>query len=211
MNDQPKEEKERETSNFKEGLQDFGKKVEKGFQDFGKQVEKGFREMAEFVTAPFKEIKGKKWENDLKKAEQCPEAVVRKRQLKEMKKSLGGKLDNVGEKVDDIEDLAVQIKQDTSQLLLNDEQVLKLLEGINYKADNLEEIIAPLMPKLEETLGKVDNLESYMKDKLGSKWSKLRYQYQELQAGNITRKKFILTGFMVLGKTFLQVFAKVQA
>ncbi len=156
--------------------------------------------MAEFVKTPFLKMDEKCKEIKHKNYKKSPEKVM-ERQFKKMKKS-------VGEKVDNVEDLAVQIKQDTSQLLLNDEQVLKLLEGINYKADNLEEIIAPLMPKLEETLGMVDNIEDFMKDKLGSKWSKLKYQ--ELKAGNITRKRFILTGFTVLGKTFLQLFAKVQ-
>ncbi len=184
---------------------------DKKFDLFLKKIEDVYETLAGTVAYPFNLLEEKVREgiekikqDRLKKKEQSADGIFLKKQLKELKQKLGAKVDHV-------EKIAVDIKQDTSQLLLNDEQFLSLLEGINYKSDCLEATLAPLMPKLEETLGKVDNLEDFMKDKLGSKWSKLKYQYQELKAGNITRKKFILTGFTVLGKTFLQVFAKVQA
>ena len=55
-------------------------------------------------------------------------------------------------------------------------------------------------------MARIEDLEVYMKDNLGSDWSQLKHNWQEYKEGDITRLDFAKLALKKLGKQFLGVF-----
>jgi len=82
-------------------------------------------------------------------------------------------------------ELTIQIKKDTSKIVLDIEWVVILLD---------------------RQMARIDDLESYMKDNLGTDWSQLKHFWQEYKEGDITRLDFAIEALKKLGNRFLGIF-----
>jgi hypothetical protein len=55
-------------------------------------------------------------------------------------------------------------------------------------------------------MSRIEDVESYMMDKLGSDWSQLKHNWQEYKEGEISRGEFAKEALKKLGKKFLGIF-----
>ncbi len=83
------------------------------------------------------------------------------------------------------QELAGQIKEDTSKIKLDIEAVSVILE---YQMD------------------RIDDVEEYMKENLGTDWVQIKYLWSEYKEGDITRGEFTKAALKKLGKSFLGIF-----
>jgi len=191
----------------------FFKKVKKGttegFSKMGEATGKFFKTIGKKWSENIENIK-KKWDKNIKKMkkQQRVELIRKFRRTPEYKymREIDKKIKHVDSEAKKIKQDTTKIKEDTSQLLLTSAQIFDVLENINYKTDNIEKSISPMLPLLEQILSNIDDMEDYMKQNLGSKWAKLKNHWDLCKDGKITRKDFILRGFSTLGSTFLGVF-----
>jgi len=99
------------------------------------------------------------------------------------------KLEKQLEKIDaslaKTQELAGQIKEDTSKIKLDIEAVSVILE---YQMD------------------RIDDVEDYMKDHLGSDWLQIKNLWSNYKEGEITRGEFTKAALKKLGKGFLGIF-----
>ena len=82
-------------------------------------------------------------------------------------------------------ELAGQIKEDTSKIKLDIEAVSVILE---YQMD------------------RIDDVENYMKDNLGTDWLQIKNLWSEYKEGDMTRGEFAKAALKKLGKRFLGIF-----
>ena len=82
-------------------------------------------------------------------------------------------------------ELAGQIKEDTSKIKLDIEAVSVILE---YQMD------------------RIDDVENYMKDNLGTDWLQIKNLWSEYKEGDMTRGEFAKAALKKLGKNFLGIF-----
>lgn len=82
-------------------------------------------------------------------------------------------------------ELASQIKEDTSKIKLDIETVSVILE---YQMD------------------RIDDVENYMKDNLGTDWLQIKNLWSEYKEGDMTRSEFTKAALKKLGKNFLGIF-----
>ncbi|MFX1395049.1 MAG: hypothetical protein ACFFAH_15965, partial [Promethearchaeota archaeon] len=89
------------------------------------------------------------------------------------------------------------------------EKVTDLLRDFNGKLDDIKsdtELIKQYTSQIEDLfdqLGKLEDIEAYLKDHLGSDWEKLKYAWEDYKAGKINRKQLIWQGVKVIGKRFI--------
>ena len=99
------------------------------------------------------------------------------------------KLEKQLEKIDasliKTQELAGQIKEDTSKIKLDIEAVSVILE---YQMD------------------RIDDVEDYMKDHLGSDWLQIKNLWSNYKEGEMTRSEFTKAALKKLGKGFLGIF-----
>jgi hypothetical protein len=99
------------------------------------------------------------------------------------------KLEKQLEKIDasltKTQELAGQIKEDTSKIKLDIEAVSVILE---YQMD------------------RIDDVENYMKDNLGTDWLQIKNLWSEYKEGDMTRGEFTKAALRKLGKNFLGIF-----
>ena len=115
----------------------------------------------------------------------------RKKQLNFSKKTLN-KTEKVEKKLKKIEEqllktmeLTKEIKADTSKIVLDIDLLIQILD---YQMERVEDI------------------EEYMKDNLGSDWLKIKNNWKEYQDGDISRGEFTKLALKKLGKSFLGIF-----
>ncbi|MFX0072708.1 MAG: hypothetical protein ACFFAO_16615, partial [Candidatus Hermodarchaeota archaeon] len=96
------------------------------------------------------------------------------------------------------------------------EKVTDLLRDFSGKLDDIKsdtELIKEYTSQIEDLfdeLGRLEDIEAYLKDHLGSDWEKLKYAWQDFKAGDINRKQLIWQGVKVIGKRFIpKILAKV--
>jgi hypothetical protein len=94
-------------------------------------------------------------------------------------------LKQVEEALQKTHELASQIKNDTSKIILDIEWVVILIE---------------------RQMDQIKDVESYMKEKLGSDWSQLAYKWQRFKVGVITSGEFTKEALKKVGKKFLGIF-----
>lgn len=82
-------------------------------------------------------------------------------------------------------ELTGQIKEDTSKIKLDIETVSVILE---YQMD------------------RIDDVENYMKDNLGTDWLQIKNLWSEYKEGDMTRGEFTKAALKKLGKNFLGIF-----
>ena len=113
------------------------------------------------------------------------------RQYKISKKTLSQtekvekKLKKIEESLQKTMQLTKEIKADTSKIVLDIDFVIQILD---YQMERVEDV------------------EEYMKDHLGSDWLQVRNCWRECKNGDIPRKEFAKIALKKLGKTFLGIF-----
>lgn len=100
-------------------------------------------------------------------------------------KKLEKELKRIEDSLEKTHELTSQIKEDTSKIILDVEWVVILLD---------------------RQMARIEDLEVYMKDNLGSDWSQLKHNWQEYKEGDITRLDFAKLALKKLGKQFLGIF-----
>ena len=115
----------------------------------------------------------------------------RKKQLRSSKKTLSQtekvekKLKKIEEQLLKTMELTKEIKEDTSKKVLDIDLVIQILD---YQMERVEDI------------------EGYMKDNLGSDWLKIKNIWNEYKEGEISRGDFTKSALKKLGKSFLGIF-----
>jgi len=107
------------------------------------------------------------------------------KKLYEQQQELEKSLSNIESTMAKTSDLTEQIKEDTSKIILDIEWVCTVLE---YQME------------------KIDNVENYMIQKLGSDWLQIKNNWNKYKEGEITRGEFAKVGLKKLGKKFLGIF-----
>ena len=94
-------------------------------------------------------------------------------------------LEKIDESLSKTHELASQIKEDTSKIKLDIEAVSVILE---YQMD------------------RIDDVENYMKEHLGTDWLQIKNLWSEYKEGDMTRGEFTKAALKKLGKSFLGIF-----
>ncbi len=55
-------------------------------------------------------------------------------------------------------------------------------------------------------MDRIEDVESYIKEKLGSDWNQLQHNWQEYKEGEISRGEFVKAALKKVGKRFLGIF-----
>ena len=92
---------------------------------------------------------------------------------------------------------------------MRSEKVTDLLRDFSGKLDDIKsdtELIKEYTSQIEDLfdeLGRLEDIEAYLKDHLASDWEKLKYAWQDYKAGEIDRTQLIWQGIKVIGKRFI--------
>lgn len=162
-----------EVEETKDGKQTFYVKSEEFFQKFGDAIKNALN----YFKFKLKKIFSKKYQEE----RQYNLSIKTYRQNKKLEKQLK----HLEDSLQKTHELASQIKDDTSKIVLKVEWVVILIE---------------------RQMASIDDIESYMKDKLGSDWTQLQYNWQEYKNGDISRGDFVKTALKKVGKKFLGIF-----
>ncbi len=98
------------------------------------------------------------------------------------------KLKKIEKGIDKTKTLAGEIKEDTSRIVLKIDEVLLI---VNHQM---------------EALGKLDDIEKYMKEHLASDWDQIKYSWNRYKNDEISRGEFTKKALKKLGKKFLSIF-----
>ncbi len=105
-------------------------------------------------------------------------------------KKLEEQLEKIDVSLSKTQELATQIKEDTSKIKLDIEAVSAILE---YQMD------------------RIDDVEEYMKENLGTDWVQIKNFWAEYKEGEMTRGEFTKAALKKLGKNFLGIFVNTVA
>jgi len=159
-----------------DGLDVFYVKSDEVFQKLKKAINKTFRNIKSF-------FKISKKEKDVEKKQDKIRDKIYQQNLR-----LEKKLEKISKSIKKTKSLAGEIKEDTSRIVIKMDVVVIILE------------------QQMEAIGKIEDVENYMKKNLGSDWSQLKYSWQEYKEGKITRGDFAKKALKKLGKKFLGIF-----
>ena len=68
------------------------------------------------------------------------------------------------------------------------------------------ELILEYTKKIEDVIDSIDNLESFLMNKLGNDFEKIRHVWINYKEGKIGKKGLIKEGAKIIGKKFLKIF-----
>ncbi|MFX1320518.1 MAG: hypothetical protein ACFFAQ_02630 [Promethearchaeota archaeon] len=160
------------------------KKKRNPFSQFFIDLKKGFKGFSEKSGKFFLQV-NKNFSNNLRKM---------KGSLKKMMKNLKEsdpkykRYKRLCYKLEKMEYKLSEIKDDTKEIKLKVSEVASLIE--------------PMMEK-------IDNIETYMKENLGSDWKILKNAWQRCKDGEISKAQFIKMGLVKVGKRFASIFIQV--
>ena len=178
---------EPETPEFKKN--DFTITMESmgdGFEMFIQKSADALFDLGKHIKDFFASLKKKK-KNDTKSKRKTPaerQYELSKKIYREHRK-LERKIEKIETSLTETHELAGQIKEDTSKIKLNIEAVSVILE---YQMD------------------RIDDVEEYMKENLGTDWVQIKHLWSEYKEGDITRGDFTKAALKKLGKSFLGIF-----
>ena len=95
------------------------------------------------------------------------------------------KLEKIEASLSKTYELTGQIKEDTSKMKVDMEVVVFILES---------------------QMERIDDVENYMKENLGSEWLQIKNIWSEYKEGELTRGEFTKAALKKLGKSFLGIF-----
>jgi len=159
-----------------DGIDVFYVKSDEFFKKLRKAINKTFQNIRSF-------FKVSKKEKDVEKKQNKIRDKIYQQNLR-----LEKRLQKIAKSIKKTKSLAGEIKEDTSRIVLQMDEVVSILE------------------LQMETIGKIEDIEIHMKKHLGSDWSQLKYSWQEHKDGKITRGDFAKLALKKLGKKFLGVF-----
>jgi len=162
-----------EVEESKDGKQTFYVKSEEFFQKIGDAIKNAIN----YFKFKLKKIFSKKYQEE----RQYKLSIKTYRQNKKFEKQLK----QLEVSLQKTHELASQIKDDTSKIILDIEWVVILIE---------------------RQMDQIKDVESYMKEKLGSDWNQLTQKWQEYKVGDITRGDFAKEALKKVGKKFLGIF-----
>lgn len=116
------------------------------------------------------------------------------KKLYKQQEKLEKKLKKITQSLEKTHELAGQIKDDTSQIKLDIETVAVILE---YQMDRISD--------------KIDVVENYMKEHLGSDWLQIKNNWTQFKDGEISRGEFAKLALKKLGKIFLGIFVSTSS
>jgi len=149
-------------------------------QDMFQKISSVINQWVNFIKSKFQGIFKKK----RMEAQQIQLAKRLYKQQQELEKSLK-KIEVTMEKTSE---LTQQIKEDTSTIVLKIDQVVFILEH------------------QMNTIGKIPDIEDYMKSKLGTDWAQVKNEWSKYKEGKISRGDFIKEALKKMGKQFLGIF-----
>ena len=157
-------------------LDEFYVKSDEVFQKLRKIINKAFKNIRAFFKVQKKEKDGEKEKGKFREK-------IYQQNLK-----LEKKLKKISKRIKMTNTLAGEIKDDTSRIVLQLDEVAIILDH------------------QMEAIGKIEEIESYMKANLGSDWNQLKHNWQEYKDGEITRGDFAKIALKKVGKKFLGIF-----
>lgn len=146
-------------------------------EEFFQKIGDAIKNAINYFKFKFKKIFSKKYQE----GQQYKLSMKTYRQNKKMEKQLK----ELEESLQKTHELTTQIKEDTSKIIVDIEWVVILVL---------------------RQMDRIEDVEFYMKNKLGSDWSQLKNSWQEYKVGEITRGKFAKEALKKLGKKFLGIF-----
>ena len=146
-------------------------------EEFFQKINDAILNAINYFKFKLKKIFSKKYQEE----QQYKLSIKTYRQNKKLEKQLK----QLEESLQKTHELTSQIKEDTSKILLDIEWVVILVE---------------------RQMDRIEDVESYMKDNLGSDWNQLKHNWQEYKTGEITRGEFAKDALKKLGKKFLGIF-----
>ena len=87
------------------------------------------------------------------------------------------------------------------------EKVTDLLRDFSGKLDDIKsdtELIKEYTSQIEEIFEKVENMEDFLMDHLGSDFERIKSVWQDYKAGKVGRKELIMVGIKTIGKRFIK-------
>ena len=157
-----------------------------GFEMFIQKSADALFDLGKNIKNFFASLKKKK-KNDTKSRKKTPaerQYELSKKIYREHRK-LERKIEKIETSLTKTHELAGQIKDDTSKIKLGIEAVSVILE---YQMD------------------RIDDVEEYMKENLGTDWVQIKHLWSEYKEGDITRGDFTKAALKKLGKGFLGIF-----
>jgi len=159
-----------------DGLDVFYVKSDEVFQKLKKAINKTIQNIKSF-------FKGSKKAKDVEKEEDKIRNKIYRQNLR-----LEKKLEKISKSIKKTKSLAGEIKEDTSRIVLQMDEVVLILEH------------------QMEAIGKIEEIEIYMKENLGSDWLHIKNNWRKYKEGEITRGEFAKIALKKLGKKFLGIF-----
>ena len=146
-------------------------------EEFFQKIGDAIKNAINYFKFKFKKIFSKQYQEE----QQYKLSIKTYRQNKKMKKQLK----QLEESLQKTHELTSQIKEDTSKIVLDIQWVVILVL---------------------RQMDRIEDVESYMKEKLGSDWTQLQNSWQEYKVGDITRGEFAKEALKKVGKKFLGIF-----
>ena len=87
------------------------------------------------------------------------------------------------------------------------EKVTDLLRDLSTKMDDIKsdtELIKEYTSLIEDIFNQIDNIENFLRDKLGSDFEKIKSAWDDYKSGTINKKQLIFRGIKTLGKKFVK-------
>lgn len=199
MTDFNEDDQDKKPLSIKEGLQRAGETTGKIFSDLGKGIKGFFKDSKKNLQLTAEKIAIKRKEN---------KETRTKKTIESWKKSKIGQgiMQIVKGDVEEIKSDTSQIKDDTAQIKEELAKILTTLNVIDFKASNIEEYLKDIVPKLEKSIETIENLEDHIKEHVGPKWKKIKYDWAKYKTGEISKGQFLIKGFLAIGRSFLPVF-----
>ena len=179
---------ESESEEFKKSeFSIFVDQMNDGLDVFYVKSDEFFKKLRKAITKTFQNIKSffkiSKKEKDVEKEQDKIRDKIYRQNLR-----LEKKLKKISKSIKKTKSLAGEIKEDTSKIILQMDDVVSILE------------------LQMEKIGKIEDVEIYMKKNLGTDWDQLKYSWQEFKDGKITRGDFAKKALKKFGKKFLGIF-----
>ncbi|KKL50071.1 hypothetical protein LCGC14_2309180, partial [marine sediment metagenome] len=157
-------------------IDEFYVKSDAAFQKLRKIINKAFKNIRSFFKVQKKEKEGEKEKGKFRE------------KLYQQNLKLEKKLKKISKRIKMTNALAGEIKDDTSRIVLQLDEVAIILDH------------------QMEAIGKIEEIESYMKANLGSDWNQVKNSWQEYKDGEISRGDFAKIALKKVGKKFLGIF-----
>jgi hypothetical protein len=150
-------------------------------EDFFQRVGRALRNVVNYLRIKFRKAFPKK------DTEEQQYRISKK--IYSQQKKLEKKLEKIEDSLEKTQELAGQIREDKSQMSLEIDTVVTILEyQMDRFSDNIEEI------------------EDYMRDHLGSDWFQIENSWNLYKDEELTRGEFTKIALIKLGRIFLSIF-----